>query len=59
MYTPTQDKSDDMKDSFYEELESVFDQIPKYYLKMFIGDLMKKDGEKMLSTQQSGMRVYM
>jgi hypothetical protein len=25
VYTPTEDKTDDVKDSFYEELERVFD----------------------------------
>jgi hypothetical protein len=28
---PTVDKTDDVKDSFYEEIESVFDMFPKYH----------------------------
>jgi hypothetical protein len=28
---PTEDKDDDIKDSFYEELEQVFDQFPTYH----------------------------
>jgi hypothetical protein len=29
---PTEDKIDDVKDSFYEELELVFDELPKYHM---------------------------
>jgi hypothetical protein len=29
VHAPTQDKDDDIKDSFYEELEQVFDQFPR------------------------------
>lgn len=30
LHSPTDDKSDDSKDSFWEELEQVFDQFPAY-----------------------------
>jgi hypothetical protein len=29
VHAPTEDKTDDVKDSFYEELERVFDKFPK------------------------------
>jgi hypothetical protein len=29
VYAPTEDKTDDVKDSSYEELERVFDKFPK------------------------------
>jgi hypothetical protein len=29
VHAPTQDKADDVKNSFYEGLESVFDKFPK------------------------------
>jgi exonuclease III len=29
---------DDVKDSFYEELERVFDKFPKYHMKILVGD---------------------
>jgi hypothetical protein len=29
VHAPTEDKTDDMKDSFYEELECIFDKFPK------------------------------
>jgi len=30
VHAPSEEKIDDSKDRFYEELEQVFDQIPKY-----------------------------
>jgi hypothetical protein len=33
--TPTEDKGDDIKDSFHKELEQVFDQFPRYHMKIF------------------------
>jgi hypothetical protein len=44
VHAPTEDKSDDMKDCFYMELERVLDQFPKYYMKILIGDLNAKLG---------------
>jgi hypothetical protein len=38
VHVPTEDKIDDVKDSFYEELERVFDKFPKYYMKILLGD---------------------
>jgi hypothetical protein len=35
VHTPTEDKTDDEKDSFYEELERVFDKFPTYHMKIF------------------------
>jgi hypothetical protein len=35
VHAPTEDKTDDVKDSFYEELERVFDKFPKYYKNIF------------------------
>jgi hypothetical protein len=40
---PTEDK-DDIKDSFYEELEQVFDQFPRYHMKILLGDFNAKLG---------------
>jgi exonuclease III len=34
LYAPTEDKCNDTKDSFYEKLESVFDQFTKYHVKI-------------------------
>jgi hypothetical protein len=34
IHAPTDHKTDDVKDSFYEELERVFDKFPKYHTKI-------------------------
>jgi hypothetical protein len=36
VHAPTEDKTDDVKDSFYEELERVFDKFPKYHIKILL-----------------------
>jgi hypothetical protein len=45
-YAPTEDKDDDIKDSFYEELEQVFDRFPRYHMKIFLGDFNAKVGRE-------------
>ena len=42
MHAPSEDKSDDSKDSFYEELEQIFDHFPRYYMKILLGDFNAK-----------------
>ena len=44
MHAPSEDKSDDSKDSFYEELEQVFDHFPRYHMKILLGDFNAKVG---------------
>jgi hypothetical protein len=46
MHASTEDKVDDIKDSFYEELEQVFDQFPRYHMKILLGDLNAKVGRE-------------
>jgi len=38
VYASSEEKSNDSKDSFYEELEQVFDHFPKYDMKILLGD---------------------
>jgi hypothetical protein len=45
-HAPTEGKSDDSKDSFYEELEQVFDHLPKYQMKSLFGDFNAKLGRE-------------
>jgi hypothetical protein len=46
VHAPTEDKTDDIEDSFYEELECVFDKFPKYHMKILLGDLNAKIGRE-------------
>jgi hypothetical protein len=42
VHVPTEDKTDDVKDSFYEELERVFDKFPKYHMKILLRNFNSK-----------------
>jgi exonuclease III len=46
VHAPTENKTDDVKDSFYEGLEHVFDKFPKYHMKILIGDFNAKVGRE-------------
>jgi hypothetical protein len=46
VHAPTEDKTDDVKDSFYKGLERVFDKFPKYHMKILLGDFNAKLGRK-------------
>jgi exonuclease III len=46
VHAPTEDKDDDIKDSFYEELEQVFNQFPRYHMKILVGDFNAKEGRE-------------
>jgi hypothetical protein len=42
VHAPTEDKHDNTKDGFYKELECVFDQFPRYNMKILLGDFNAK-----------------
>jgi hypothetical protein len=42
IHAPTEDKTDDVKDNIYKELERLFDKFPKYHMKILIGDFNTK-----------------
>jgi exonuclease III len=46
VHAPCEDMSDDIKDSFYEELGCVFDQFPRYDMKILLGDFNAKVGRE-------------
>jgi exonuclease III len=46
VHTPCEDKSDDVKDRFCEELGHVFDQFPRYNMKILLGDFSAKVGSR-------------
>jgi hypothetical protein len=45
-YGLSEEKSNELKDSFYEELEQVFDHFPKYHMKILLGDFNAKVGRE-------------
>jgi hypothetical protein len=48
-----------VKDSFYKELEHVFDKFPKYHVKILLGDFNAEVGREDILNRQLGMKVYM
>src|SRR5215472_13492596 len=46
VHAPSEEKSDTSKDSFYAELEQVFDRLPKYHTKILLGDFNAKVGRE-------------
>jgi hypothetical protein len=46
VHAPCEDTSDDIKDSFYEELGRVIDQFPRYDMKILLGDFNAKVGRE-------------
>jgi hypothetical protein len=46
VHSPREDKIGDIKDSFYEELECVFDKLPEYHMKILLGDFNAKVGRE-------------
>jgi exonuclease III len=46
VHAPTEDKTNDTKYGFYEELEHVFDKFPKYRMTIFLGDFNAKESRQ-------------
>jgi endonuclease/exonuclease/phosphatase family metal-dependent hydrolase len=46
VHAPTEDKIDDVKDGFFEELERVFEKFPKYHMKILLGNSNAKVGRE-------------
>jgi hypothetical protein len=42
----TEDKTDYLKESLYENLEHVFDQFPKHHIKIVLGEFNTKEGRE-------------
>jgi hypothetical protein len=46
MHAPTEDKTDDMREGIYEELECEYDQFLKYHMKILWGNFNAKVGRE-------------
>jgi hypothetical protein len=54
VHAPTGDKIDDVKDSFYKELERLFKKLPTFHMEILLGDF----NAKVDRNRQLGMKVY-
>ena len=48
VHAPSEEKSEESKDSFYEELEQIFYHFPKYHMKILLGDFNAKVGREII-----------
>jgi hypothetical protein len=55
VHAPCEDRSNYVKDNFYEELGLVFDQYPRYDMKIVLGDFNAKEGRE--DSNDNGVRV--
>jgi len=55
VHAPSEEKSNEAKDIFYEELEQVFDYFPKYHMKMLLGEFNAKVGRENISKPKIGL----
>ena len=46
LHAPSEEKSDTSKYSFYAELEQGFNHLPKYHMKILLGDFNAKVGRE-------------
>jgi hypothetical protein len=52
------EKCEDSKDSFHEELEQVFDHFPTYDMKILLGDFSAQVGTENIFEPTIGIRLY-
>jgi hypothetical protein len=58
VHAPTEDKTDDVKDGFYEELERLFDKFPKYHTRTLLRNCNAKESRADISKPTIGNKIY-
>ena len=58
VHAPTEEKSDDSKDSYYEELEQVFDHFPECHVKILQVDFNAEVGRENIFKPAVRLRSY-
>jgi hypothetical protein len=54
IYSPTEDKEDEIKEQFYEELQRTQDRVPKHNVIIILGDMNSKLGKEKVFSQVIG-----
>jgi len=57
VHATSEEKSDESKDSFYEELEQMFDHFPKYHMEILLGDFNADVGRENIFKPTMDRRV--
>ena len=58
MQAPSDEKRDDSKDIFFEELEQLFEHFPKYHMKIILRDFNAKVGRENILKPTNGDAAY-
>jgi hypothetical protein len=58
VHAPTEDKTDDVKDSFHEELEHTFHKFPKYHMKIILGNFNETGREDIFKPMIGNKRLH-
>jgi hypothetical protein len=58
VHATSEEKSDDLKEDFYEELQQIFDHFPRHHMKIVLGDFMQKWAQGIFSNRQFGIRFH-
>jgi len=54
IYAPAEDKEEDIKEQFYEELQRTLDRVPKHDVTIILGDMNAKLGKEEVFSQVVG-----
>jgi exonuclease III len=57
VHAPTECKTDDIKDRFYEKLEQVFDKFRKHPMKILLGDFNAKVGREDILRKETARKT--
>ena len=58
-HAPTEEKSEEVKEIFYNQLENIFDSIPRHDMKIVLGDFNAKVGKEDLLAPTCGKQTIM
>ena len=58
-HDPSEDKDDDIKDSFYEEIEQLFDQLPMYHMIRNVLTRRREYGTYLATARRHRRRIKM
>jgi hypothetical protein len=59
VHAPTEDKTEDVKGSFYEELENIFNKFSKYHINIIVGVFSSKVGREDLLQITIGSEILL
>jgi hypothetical protein len=57
VHVPTEDKSDEVKEQFFEDLQKVYDRIPRHDIVILLGDVNAKTGREDVYRPVSGIHT--